>query len=137
MKLALYYIDFYITFLFELYFLVFSKSSKRSVVVVSQVVRLLPKLVQNDECKRLGVEILFLFVICSFMCINEIKYYVTNVLMWVVFMSKFVRVHIFVNVFQNHYSFSAAYSLPLLVLERLDLLRDICAKYADKILASQ
>ena len=137
MKLALYYIDFYITFLFELYFLVFSKSSKRSVVVVSQVVRLLPKLVQNDECKRLGVEILFLFVICSFMCINEIKYYVTNVLMWVVFMSKFVRVHIFVNVFQNHYSFSAAYSLTLLVLERLDLLRDICAKYADKILASQ
>ena len=128
MKLALYYIDFYITFLFELYFLVFSKSSKRSVVVVSQVVRLLPKLVQNDECKRLGVEILFclLFVrLCA------------NVLMWVVFMSKFVRVHIFVNVFQNHYSFSAAYSLPLLVLERLDLLRDICAKYADKILASQ
>ena len=52
MKLALYYIDFYITFLFELYFLVFRKSSKRSVVVVSQVVCLLPKLVQNDECKK-------------------------------------------------------------------------------------
>ena len=81
----------------------------------------------DDSKKRLGVETIFLLFVrlCA------------NVLMWVVSMSKFVRVHIFVNVFQNHYSFSAAYYLPLLVLERLDLLRDICAKYADKILASQ
>ena len=52
MKLALYYIDFYITFLFELYFLVFRKSSKRCVVVVSQVVCLLPKLVQMMTVRR-------------------------------------------------------------------------------------